>query len=199
MSKKHIIYICCSVVSLLCGITIVLISIFGVPFWKTDVNASAGNTIADDMTVNDMGSLEVVDKISTLQSDEPEDKNAENVGTVYYIDAVSGSDLNDGLSPKTAYKSLARVNTIDIKPGTYILFKRGCVWNGGISVIGSGSKEKPAVIGMYGDDGDKPLKQMQQPMENMLHPAVAVLGLFDMGFDLGMIEIGAVVAHGSPS
>ena len=92
MSKKHIISICCSAVLLLCGISIVLMSVFGVPFLKTDVNNSASNIIADDMTVNDIGSLDVVDKISTLKSDEPEDKNAENVGTVYYIDAVSLPD-----------------------------------------------------------------------------------------------------------
>jgi len=157
MSKKHIISICCSAVALLCGISIILASIFGMPFLKIGVNTSADNIIADDMTVNDIGSLEIVDKLSVVKSDEPEDLNAENVGAVYYIDAVSGSDLNDGLSPETAYKSLARVNTIDIKPGTHILFKRGCVWNGGINIVGSGSKEKPAVIGMYGDSGDKPM------------------------------------------
>lgn len=155
MNKKHILSFCFSAVALFCGISLILISFFGVSLFGDNNATSTDGVKVDDTLVMDIGSNATIEKVSEIKSDEPQ--NADSVGTVYYIDAVSGSDLNDGLSPETAFKTLARVNTITVTEGTYILFKRGCVWNGGISIVGSGSKEKPVVIGMYGDSGDKPM------------------------------------------
>lgn len=156
MNKKHILSFCCSAVALLCGILLIFISLFGMPGFLNGKTVST-DSIIDNMSVNDIGSDKVLDDVSKMISDEPKSEDSHKIGKVYYIDAVSGSDINDGLSPEKAFKTLARVNTIVIEPGTYILFKRGCVWNGGISITGSGSKNNPAVIGMYGDSGEKPL------------------------------------------
>ena len=74
----------------------------------------------------------------------------------YYIDATGGNDLNNGLSPATAWKSLAKVNGITFTPGSRILFKAGEVWTGRLYPKGSGTAGSHIIIDMYGS-GNKPL------------------------------------------
>lgn len=45
----------------------------------------------------------------------------------YYV-SNNGSDANDGLSPETAWKTIARVNQDTYIPGDKILFERGGEW-----------------------------------------------------------------------
>ncbi len=78
------------------------------------------------------------------------------VAKVYYIDAKEGADDGDGLSPKTAWKSLERANTATFSPGDKILFKAGDEWMGQLHPKGSGSTEKPILISSYGN-GKKPV------------------------------------------
>lgn len=47
----------------------------------------------------------------------------------YYV-SNNGSDANDGLSPATAWKTIARVNQDTYIPGDKILFERGGEWTG---------------------------------------------------------------------
>ena len=61
-------------------------------------------------------------------------KNTPNIeiksgATVYYV-SNSGKDSNDGLSPETAWKTLAKVNSADLQPGDYVLFERGGYFRG---------------------------------------------------------------------
>ncbi len=76
--------------------------------------------------------------------------------TYYYVDATGGNDGNNGLSPSTAWKSLAKVNGITFTPGSRILFKAGEVWTGRLFPKGSGIAGFPIIIDMYGT-GSKPL------------------------------------------
>lgn len=46
----------------------------------------------------------------------------------YYIDNISGSDANDGLSPESAWKTVAKVNETTFASGDVIGFKNGCTW-----------------------------------------------------------------------
>jgi hypothetical protein len=52
---------------------------------------------------------------------------------IYYLDAVNGSDSNDGLTPNTAWKTIAKINEYDNQqkfvPGNQILFKSGQVFS----------------------------------------------------------------------
>ena len=43
----------------------------------------------------------------------------------YYVDATNGNDYNNGLSPSTAWKTIAKVNAPSFNPSDFILFKRG--------------------------------------------------------------------------
>jgi len=69
--------------------------------------------------------------------------------------AATGSDTNDGFSPKSPWRSLAKVNAAALKPGDQVLFKRGNTWRGQL-VAQSGREGAPVTYGAYGT-GDKPL------------------------------------------
>lgn len=77
----------------------------------------------------------------------------------YYVDAENGNDDNDGTSPETAWKTLAKASSIrQLKEGGSILLKAGCVWNGEQLTVknAKGSEANPIVIGSYGE-GAKPV------------------------------------------
>ena len=54
------------------------------------------------------------------------------LGAVYYVSA-EGDDANDGLSPQTPLRTLAKVNELELKPSDGVMFRRGDVWRGSIS------------------------------------------------------------------
>lgn len=45
--------------------------------------------------------------------------------TTYYLDATGGNDVNSGLSAEKAWKTLKRIEGLNLKPGERLLFKRG--------------------------------------------------------------------------
>lgn len=68
----------------------------------------------------------------------------------YFIDAENGDDTNSGHSPKTAWKSLEKVNNTTFIPGDNIYFKAGNSWKGQLELKGSGTFETPIQINKYG-------------------------------------------------
>jgi hypothetical protein len=95
-------------------------------------------------------------------SDDPSKGNAGGVeDTTYYVSSSSGSDDNDGSEAKP-FKTIKKVNTIKLGPGSKILFKRGDVWScwddgkKPLTPLGRGEKGKPVIIGAYGA-GSKPI------------------------------------------
>lgn len=77
----------------------------------------------------------------------------------YHVDAKTGDDGKDGLSPETAWRSLDKVNATTLQPGDRLLFKAGTAYSGQLKPLGSGSmvdgKPNPIVIDRYGE-GDRP-------------------------------------------
>ena len=74
--------------------------------------------------------------------------------TNYYVSA-SGNDSNNGTSENTAWKSIAKVNSVSFKPGDRILFHCGDTFTGTIKVNNSGTSGSAIVYGSYGT-GAKP-------------------------------------------
>ena len=70
----------------------------------------------------------------------------------YYIDPENGSYYNTGHSPSQAWESIDRILERSWKAGDTILIKRGTVYNGSLTLRGSGSAEAPIVLGSYGDE-----------------------------------------------
>lgn len=75
---------------------------------------------------------------------------------VYYVDAVNGNDNNDGKTPESAWKSLAKINSTTFSANESILFKAGDIWTGQLYPKGSGISGSPIVIDKYGT-GNKPI------------------------------------------
>jgi hypothetical protein len=69
---------------------------------------------------------------------------------LYYIDSVAGSNSADGRSPKSAWKTLDRINAGEFASGDRIRLKRGSAWAGFLSPGGSGSERSPIVVESYG-------------------------------------------------
>ena len=73
-------------------------------------------------------------------------------GNVYYV-SNKGNDLNDGKSPKTAWKSLKKVNAVKLFPKDAVLFERGGLWRGlvtaqkGVTYSSYGEGFKPTIYG----------------------------------------------------
>ena len=70
--------------------------------------------------------------------------------SVYYLDCGSGSDSHDGLSPQSAWKTPAIVNSYTFAPGDALLVKRGTTCAGMLWPKGSGAEGKPIRLGAYG-------------------------------------------------
>jgi len=68
----------------------------------------------------------------------------------YYVDATGGNDNNNGLSPTTAWQTIAKVNASSFDPGDQILFKRGEIWRAQLIVRSSGNSGNPITFGTYG-------------------------------------------------
>lgn len=69
-------------------------------------------------------------------------------GKTYYV-SQDGSDDNDGLSEKTPFKSLDKINGMDFQEGDAVLFRRGDLWRGQL-------RTKPSVSYSAYGTGPKP-------------------------------------------
>lgn len=86
------------------------------------------------------------------------------LATDYYVDSRLGSDSADGLTPKTAWRSLDRVSGAkEIQPGDVVRFKSGEVFRGGLKPS-SGTPDKPVVYTSYGK-GLKPSFWRSVPLD----------------------------------
>lgn len=77
-------------------------------------------------------------------------------GKTYYIDSESGSDTHNGTSPQTAWKTLDPANERSFLPNEKLLLKAGSIFYGQLEPKGSGEKNAPIIIDMYGE-GKKPI------------------------------------------
>ena len=76
-------------------------------------------------------------------------------GRTFHVSAASGNDANDGLSQKSPWRSLEKVNGAELRPGDKVLFKHGDIWRGQL-IPQSGKEGAPITYAAYGK-GDKPL------------------------------------------
>lgn len=75
---------------------------------------------------------------------------------VFYVDSVNGNNTNTGLSESDAWASLERLNVELFSPGDKILFKSGTEYVGQFEPKGSGAKDKPIIVDVFGK-GAKPI------------------------------------------
>lgn len=72
--------------------------------------------------------------------------------TTYYFNNSIGNDANNGTSTATPWKTLGKFNSVFASrlPGDNILFNRGDVFYGNMTISRSGSSGSPITIGAYG-------------------------------------------------
>ena len=79
-------------------------------------------------------------------------------GTTYYVDSLGGDDSNDGTAGNKAFRTLGKVNELNLEPGDTVLLKKGSVFEDQalkFTKEDSGTAEAPVKISTYGE-GDRP-------------------------------------------
>lgn len=78
--------------------------------------------------------------------------------TIYFVSSLNGNDENDGLSESTAFKSLNKINEIDLIPGDKVFLLRGSVFeNEFLHFKNCGDINGDMIeITAYGQDGGLP-------------------------------------------
>lgn len=71
-------------------------------------------------------------------------------GKGYFVDSVLGKDSNNGVSSKSAWKTLDKVQTASLLPGDTLFFACGSAFTGGLEITASGLPAKPIVLTFYG-------------------------------------------------
>ncbi len=69
----------------------------------------------------------------------------------FHLDSQGGDDLDDGMAAGAAWRSLAKANACEFKPGDRLLLKRGSRFKGGLKLRLMGTAAEPIVIDAYGD------------------------------------------------
>jgi hypothetical protein len=68
----------------------------------------------------------------------------------YYVDSGTGDDTRTGRAPDHAWRSLDRVNGVELRPGDEVRFVAGGVWRGTLAPRGTGAPGQPVVLGVHG-------------------------------------------------
>jgi len=84
-----------------------------------------------------------------------EDTAARKAAT-FYLSSFDGSDENDGLTPGTAWKTIEKVNSLELVPGDSVLFKAGQTITGKLTVMNEGGIAGSPIIFSSYDEGEKP-------------------------------------------
>jgi len=87
-------------------------------------------------------------------------------GAVYYVSSSAGNDSNDGSSIGNAFRTVGKVNSLNLQPGDKVLFQCGDTWQAEQLVISkSGTEAAPIVFGSYPEGcANKPALSGSQPI-----------------------------------
>ncbi len=77
---------------------------------------------------------------------------------VYHVDPMRGDDRAEGTSPERAWRSLAKVSEVSLKPGDEVRLARGVVHSGQLRLVGQKGRESaPILVSSYGTEGSPAL------------------------------------------
>ncbi len=78
-------------------------------------------------------------------------------GTAYYVSSSTGNDMNDGLTPETAWQNLSNTIYKPLQPGDAIFFKRGDIFRYGEDGVPGLEINSPGVTYSAYGEGPKPI------------------------------------------
>lgn len=117
---------------------------------------------------------------------------AHAANSTYYVSLTDGSDSYNGLTTSTPFKTIAKVNSLNLQPGDKVLFKCGDVWHGEmLMVTKSGTSGNPITYGSYptSDCANKPILSGTQPIGSWsvysgnIYMATLSAGMFPNGIN----------------
>ena len=74
------------------------------------------------------------------------------MGRIFYVSSMHGDDTNSGQTPEDAFRSLRKIDQLEIEPGDQIFLERGSVFIGEyLHLYAGGTKEAPVVVDAYGE------------------------------------------------
>ncbi|HFI0621108.1 TPA: discoidin domain-containing protein [Streptococcus suis] len=92
--------------------------------------------------------------LSSLVSANTTEATPVSGGRTFYVSSTSGSDTNNGLSQSSPFKTLSKINEIELRPGDTVLLENGSIFNDQfLHIRGSGSEASPIRISNYGVEG----------------------------------------------
>ncbi|WGF87456.1 right-handed parallel beta-helix repeat-containing protein [Marinivivus vitaminiproducens] len=86
--------------------------------------------------------------------------------TKYYVNKNIGSDSNNGLSTSKPFESVAKINSMSLKPGDEVLFAKGQIWKETLKPKTSGTDDNPITFGSYGSGDKKAVFDGAQELKN---------------------------------
>lgn len=95
------------------------------------------------------GKFEYASPLGSIQGEFKSDSTCPN--TTYFV-SPSGNDANTGLSPQDAWRSISKINNMDLQPGDIVLFEGNQEFNGKIYLDSkdAGNAANPIKISSYG-------------------------------------------------
>jgi hypothetical protein len=81
--------------------------------------------------------------------------NQDGLHLTYYVNSERGSDTNNGLSPDAPFRTIARVNQLQLDHGNYVLFAAGQTFEGTLTLNGKTGNPlatDPVLVATYGAD-----------------------------------------------
>lgn len=96
----------------------------------------------------------------SVEEAESFDDPQQSVGPTFYVSSSKGDDRAEGKTPGTAWRTIGKVSSSRLLPGTRILFRRGDVWREQLTIPASGANGLPIVFGAYPNqsrDADRPV------------------------------------------
>jgi len=111
-------------------------------------------------------------------------------GITYYVSA-DGNDENDGTSPQSAWRTLAKVSEAPLNPGDGVRFHRGDLFRGflqtypGVTYAAYGEGEKPKLFGWDKNLGDPNLWELYDEEHHIWHLREKILDCGTLVFNGG--------------
>jgi len=118
---------------------------------------------------------------------------AEPSAVTYYVSHSMGDDGNDGLAESSAFKTVARVNSLNLQPGDQVLFKCGDTWRADpLMIVKSGVSGEPITFGSYPASClNKPVLSGAQPISGwQTHAGNIYVADFNIGENAGKFTLG---------
>lgn len=88
--------------------------------------------------------------------------------TNYYVDSQKGNDDYVGTKVEKPWKTLMNLRGKVLQAGDSLLFKRGSVFTGQLTIVAAGTASAPVYVGAYGE-GKRPLFNASEPGGDCLY------------------------------